>query len=260
MPDTSSSTPQFTTAEYDSKPGEDTCRSCNKAIGGAYYRVNGTVACENCVQQLQNQLPKDSHSAFARALLFGVGGAILGLIVYAAFGILTGIMIGYVALAVGYIVGKAMLMGSGGMGGRRYQLAAVAFTYFAVSMAAIPMGISQAIKQKEARQHALKSATNSGAAVHVQEQSVSDDSGEPDSGPDNPPSSRKQAPSLGAAISGLLFLGLASPFLELAEPLQGLIGLVILSVGLRIAWTLTAGTKIDVMGPFGATAPPPPLG
>jgi predicted outer membrane lipoprotein len=57
-------------------------------------------------------------------MIFGVGGAILGLILYSAFGIITGLEIGYLPLAVGYIVGKAVGMGSGGVGGRRYQIAA----------------------------------------------------------------------------------------------------------------------------------------
>jgi hypothetical protein len=130
MTDHPSSNPQFSTAEYRNK-GSNVCRSCNQTITGSYYRVNGALACPNCAQQLQNQLPKDSHSAFVRALLFGVGGAILGLIIYAAFGIITGWMIGYISLAVGYIVGKAIVKGSGGLGGRRYQVAAVLLTYFA---------------------------------------------------------------------------------------------------------------------------------
>jgi hypothetical protein len=113
------STPQFGTAEYQSKSGSDTCQSCNQTLTGLYYRVNGSLACEHCTEQLKIQLPKDSHSAFVRGLLFGVGGAILGLILYSVFAIVTGIVIGYVSLAVGYIVGKAIKFGSGGIGGRR---------------------------------------------------------------------------------------------------------------------------------------------
>lgn len=52
------------------------------------------------------------------------------------------------------------------------------------------------------------------------------------------------------AIGVLTLIGLASPFLELADPAHGLIGLVILFVGLRIAWRLTAGRPIDIVGPI----------
>ncbi|HKR95402.1 MAG TPA: hypothetical protein VJW55_08580, partial [Candidatus Angelobacter sp.] len=44
--------------------------------------------------------------------------------------------------------------------------------------------------------------------------------------------------------------GLASPFLELQNPVYGLIGLVILFVGIRIAWRLTQGRSAAIDGPF----------
>ena len=55
---------------------------------------------------------------------------------------------------------------------------------------------------------------------------------------------------LGAALLQLTFIGLASPFLELQDPLHGLIGLVILFVGIRIAWKIAAGTETQILGPF----------
>lgn len=245
--------PQFGTAEYQTKPGSDTCKTCNQAIAGRYYRINGSLACEHCAEQLKAQLPKDSHSAFVRGLVFGLGGAILGLILYSVFGIVTGIVIGYISLAVGYIVGKAVKFGSKGIGGRRYQVAAALLTYAAVSMAAIPMGISQAIKEKKA-----ESRTQ---VVHPSSESTPSNVS-PANGTSPPPSLQptpKPSMGLGAALLGLALLGLASPFLELQDPFHGVIGLVILFVGIRIAWQLTAGPKIDILGPFtvGASAPPP---
>jgi hypothetical protein len=104
-------------------------------------------------------LPNDTHAAFVRGLTFGIGGAVLGLIIYAAFGIITGLMLGYISLAVGYIVGKAIKMGSKGIGGRRYQIAAVLLTYIAVSMAAVPIGISQIVKHNQKVRHAQPQAS-----------------------------------------------------------------------------------------------------
>ena len=91
----SDNVPQFGIAEYPSAPGTDTCMSCRQPAVGSYYRVNGALACARCKEQLEAQLPKDSHAAFVRGLMFGVGGAILGLILYSVFGIVTGIEIGY---------------------------------------------------------------------------------------------------------------------------------------------------------------------
>jgi predicted lipid-binding transport protein (Tim44 family) len=106
------------------------------------------------LDQLKNQIPKDTHALFVRGLAFGFGGAILGLILYSGFSIITGIAIGYVSLAVGWIIAKAIKIGSRGTGGRRYQVAAAALTYAAVSMAAIPIYLSQAINKQGVQKQA----------------------------------------------------------------------------------------------------------
>jgi hypothetical protein len=249
------STPQFGTAEYPSAPGSDTCKSCKQTLTGLYYRINGALACQKCTEQLKAQLPKDSHSAFVRGLVFGIGGAILGLILYSGFGILTGIVIGYVSLAVGFIVGKAIRFGSGGIGGRRYQIAAGLLTYAAVSMAAVPIGISMAIKDKKIEPPARVEQSPSASAPSG-ENSPSNGT----AGSSSPQKDSKPQMGVGAVIAGLALLGLASPFLELRDPFHGIIGLVILFVGIRIAVQLTAGPKLDIIGPFtaGASMPPPP--
>ena len=238
LPDT---TPQFTTAEYSGPAGGDRCAACHQLITTRYYRVNTKMACESCVQQLGQQLPKDSHTAYVRGILFGVGAAIVGMVLYAGFTIVTGFYIGYVSLAVGWLVGKAIMLGSKGIGGRRYQIAAVVLTYAAVSLAAVPIAISYFIKTK-----------NESPGIHSKQQQPSTDSqsSQPNPEPDSAPK-----PSLGAALLQLLFLGLASPFLELQDPFHGIIGLVILMVGIRIAWKITVGTQnADIQGPYNISA------
>ncbi len=199
----SSDVPQFSTAEYADKAGATACKACGQKISGPHYRVNGVPACASCTQRLRDQLPQDSHQAFVRAILFGIGGAILGFGIYVAFALATGWMVGYISLAVGYLVGKAMVMGSRGVGGRRYQVAAVLLTYVAVSLAAVPIALSA--------HHA------SGSVI--------------------PP------------VGVLVMIGLASPFLEMSDPMHGIIGLIILLVGLQIAWKITAARKLDIVGP-----------
>jgi hypothetical protein len=138
--------------------------------------------------------------------VFGIVGALAGLALYVIFALTTGLIIGWVSLAVGFIVGKAMRIGSGGVGGRRYQVVAVLLTYFAVSMSAVPIAIEQAHSQ-----------------------SIS-----------------------GKAVAELAMLGIASPILELRDPVQGLIGLIILFVGIRFAWRFTAAPTFNVSGPYAA--------
>jgi hypothetical protein len=240
-PSFTSPTPQFGTAEY-APSGAETCKSCNRAIQGSYYRVNGLLACESCATHIKNQLPKDTHSIFIRGIILGIAGSVLGLILYSTFTIVTKIEIGYVSLAVGWIVAKAIKWGSGGIGGRRYQIAAVALTYAAVSLAAIPIYIFT----KEDKPAESKQAPNASG-----DPAKSDSASGSTNGPDT------SAPAGILKGIGLLFLiGLASPFLELADPFHGAIGLVILFVGLNIAWRMTASPPVEILGPFTATSSP----
>jgi hypothetical protein len=242
MPETHDSrdVPQFETAEFHERPSGDACCICHRPISGTYFRINGSMACSACSEQVSARKPKDTHAAFTRALLFGLGGALLGWILYSAVGILLHLEIGYVSLAVGYLVGKAMMMGSGNIGGRRYQWLAVALTYAAVSLSAVPIGVAQYIHARnpapQVRQH---SAT-------------ADQQGTPTAIP-SPAESKKPTLSTAGMVLGILALyGFASPFLGLmGNPLSGAIGILILFIGVRIAWKIAAGPPIPaIAGPY----------
>lgn len=222
--------PQFATAEY-AQPGATLCKSCGRSISGGFYRVNGAPVCGSCAQRIRDQMPVDSHSAFVRGFCCGVGGAILGLALYVGFALATGWIVGFVSLAVGYIVGKAVVFGSGGVGGRRYQVAAVLLTYIAVSMAAVPIAISRHMKQNSVQQPAQAS---------------------------NPATAAQPKVYPLKALAVLIAIGLASPFLDLADPAHGVIGLIILFVGIRIAWRLTASRTVSIVGPINDPAPAMP--
>lgn len=253
MPELSpSQTPQFETAEYAKKPGTDQCKFCGQSIAGKFYRVNGGMSCASCAERASRERPADSHAAFVRAVLFGIGGALAGLIVYAAFGIMTGLMIGYIALAVGFLVGKAMMAGSKGFGGRRYQIVALLLTYAAVALGGMSIGVYQYVKQDKAAKQAQvqQAAPPSQAAQQDPAQT------ETPVTPQQPQQSQKSTMSFAAAMGRLLLYGLAAPFLELESGVSGVIGLVILFVGLRIAWQLTAGRPtLALEGPFETAVP-----
>jgi hypothetical protein len=240
-------TPQFETAEFPGT-GKDACVLCHQPISGSYFRINSQMACRSCAERLKNSTPRDSHSAFMRALAFGAGAGFAGLVLYALVGIATGLEIGYVSLAVGWLVGKAMMRGSGGLGGRRYQIAAVLFTYAAVSLAAVPIGISQYAKaNKKAAQSQSQPSTSPNAET---ESSPAQADGQ--TRPLDQDQGREARKSRASAIGYLALLGLASPFLEFgSSPVNGLIGLVILLVGVQIAWRMTRGRPALVIdGPF----------
>jgi len=99
------------------------------------------MSCPSCAQKARTELGMDTSGAFSRSLLFGVGAAALGLALYAAFMIITGISLGYATLAVGWMIGTAMVKGSNGITGRRYQIVAAILTYLASTLARIPIWI-----------------------------------------------------------------------------------------------------------------------
>jgi hypothetical protein len=139
--------------------------------------------------------------SFMLSLVLGFAAAVVGLVFYATFTIVTHFYVGYVALAVGWLVGSAVKFGSKGVGGPKYQIAAVLLTYAAISLAEVPILIARAI------QHGDSSIDWAGM------------------------------------VPKLVLWGIASPFLELQYGLFGIIGLVILFVGLRIAWRVTAAKR-----------------
>ena len=230
--------PQFATAEYAGTPGSERCRICGAALGAEYFRVNTQMACGRCAQEAIEGQPTDSHVAFGRAVLYGLGAALLGLLIYSLFAIVTGFTIGYIALAVGWLVAKAMMKGSHGVGGLRYQVVALLLTYAAISISAVPVGISYLLKHPH---HTVQQKDAQGT-----------DSTGPASDSANAPGSaqKDEKPSAGSLLVKLILFGLASPFLNLRDPSHGIIGLVILFVGMSIAFRLTRATPLDVDGPY----------
>lgn len=262
----------------------EACSVCGQAVGKWYFRVSNAMSCLNCAQAAKHAASGDRAGAFARALLFGASAAIVGLILYAAFGILTGLIAGYLSLGVGYLVGKAMMMGSRGVGGLRYQVAAVLFTYASVSMAAIPIQVGRGVRQYRAQTQMRRTMSEVPAEQKMASSAEADQrlrqefgSGAarpfpPRAGARNSSASAasqgpavdggaasahlrgsggvRPAENVAAALAYLTVMGLASPLLELQEPVSGVIGLIILMIGIRIAWQLTAAKRVEIMGPF----------
>lgn len=236
-------------------PGSDHCQFCHQPIAGSYYRINDAMACANCAQTMRGALATDTHEAFVRALVFGVGAAVVGMILYSVFEITTGLVIGYVSLAVGWMVGTAMMKGSNGVGGRRYQVAAVILTYAAVSMAAVPVWIYYANKHRQENQLQQQRAQQ----AEDEQRQLEAESGRKPSLPTPEPAQPRM--SFGGWLGRAALLGLASPFLELwggGPSIGWLIRIFILFVGLKIAARLTAGRPLAIYGPFHDAAQPSP--
>ncbi len=125
--------------------GSMTCVMCKSKITDAYYQLNGRPICASCKVKADAQIADikargTSPGAMSRAVIFGVGAAIAGAIVYFAVAAYAHLEIGIIAVAIGYMVGSAMRKATGGVGGRRYQIIAVVLTYLSVAAAYAALG------------------------------------------------------------------------------------------------------------------------
>jgi hypothetical protein len=144
-------------------------------------------------------------AGFAQGLLFGIGVAVLGLILTFFFDLFTDFgLICYLAPAVGWLVGKAIKKGSYGAGGLRYQVAAIFLTYTATSLATAPYYFF--IAEHKSAQQAQTWLADGWEMLYAR-----------------------------CAMNGFI-----SPFLSLQRGVVDIIGLVILFVGLFIAYRISA--------------------
>src|SRR4051812_3635318 len=158
MSDSFGTKPQFDTAEFKPNGQGDVCSFCSGMVGDTYYRVHGKMACTMCASKVQSELPK--KNVFMKSLMYGMGGAFLGMVIYSTVVILSGWTIGYLSLAVGFLVAKAMMMGSNGIGGRKFQIAAVILTYAAVAFSAIPISMKYAKSEPKVESTQQKDAAS----------------------------------------------------------------------------------------------------
>ena len=77
-------------------------------------------------------LRRGPANALPLALVYGTLAAIVGSIGYGVIASL-GFMISIVAIGIGWLVARAMMTATGGVGGRPYQIGAVVLTYLAVT-------------------------------------------------------------------------------------------------------------------------------
>jgi hypothetical protein len=148
---------------------------------------------------------RTESALFTHALLYGIVAAIVGSALYAAFTIVTHIVIGYAGLVVGLMIGKAIIHSTHGIGGRKYQIAAAVLTYISISMANVPIFLWQ---------------------VHASGRDISH-------------------PSFLSVGFLVIFMGLGSPLLALKFGLSALIDLFILFIAIRTAWGLTADKRVS---------------
>jgi hypothetical protein len=226
------------------------CASCNEPIRVVYYEANGSVLCSRCRGKLEAQVGSSGGMRrFRRALGFGLGAAVAGAAVYFGIAAATDHTFAIVAVFVGFIVGKAVFVGTGHRGGRRYQVLAVVLTYFAIASTYLPEVMKEARPKVALSSDSLKAEVRSDWSRT--EATGTDSLASADAA--TPPAAGKAAHeqiSFGTyliAFAGILLLTAALPIIA---GFSSIISVVILGVGLVQAWRLNRAVNVTISGPY----------
>ncbi len=136
---------QFDKAEFQS--GEPmTCGYCKNAVSGEYFLVGGSTWCPACRWALDSP-ERESGSPMGRmatATAYGLVAAAVGMGLYFGIRWVTGGWeFSLIAIAIGWLVGKAVLAGSANRGGIGYQLMAVILTYCSIVSSYMPLILAE---------------------------------------------------------------------------------------------------------------------
>lgn len=263
---------QFDVAENTAPGGgataaSSTCTQCEGAITASYYQLNGLVICPRC----RGALDTAEGSRWRRVLTaagLGLLAAIGGSVVYFAIAALTGYEFGLVAIAVGYVVGRAVHKGSRGRGGWAYQTLAIVLTYFAIVSTYVPLAVRE-FRANPAQADSLRIALAKGDSL-AKADSLDDDEEEEDSTATAVADSELVATQAGSPAkagstaragqpirlgAGMVILGLLAllAFAAVAPILAGfsnIIGLVIIFFAVFQAWSLNKRVPLEITGPY----------
>ncbi len=129
---------QFRQAEFAEEPPKLSCAACQAAISGEYYQLGGVPVCGTCAQQWRALQQGPSQAELTRGALFASGAAIAGAVGMAVIASVTGFQFSIAAIGVGWLVGKAMRLGTNGFGSRHCQILSVALAYLGITLSSLP--------------------------------------------------------------------------------------------------------------------------
>ncbi len=137
----------FERAEFENQQKATlSCGYCKKPLSIQYWQIAKRPACAECRGIVDREVAAGkSPKRFFGALQYGVLAAVAGCVGWIAIDFIGRLLtngksyrIGFVAIGVGYLVGKAVRKGAGGQGGTRFQVLAVFLTYSAIALASLP--------------------------------------------------------------------------------------------------------------------------
>lgn len=121
----------FDHAESTAEPQGIQCGLCRAPILDEYYQVGQTLSCQSCLDNHFSASP--GFKGYLRAFVIGGIAAGLGALIDFGVSVVTGYQLGLIAILIGWMVGVGVNVGSGGRGGRLFQLMALLLAYLAIS-------------------------------------------------------------------------------------------------------------------------------
>lgn len=112
------------------------CAECRTIMRLTYYSLNARPLCPKCSAVYRARIERGTGpGSMGRAVLYGTGAALAGMIGVAILLSVVGAFRIIAAIGVAYLVAGAIGRATGNYGGRRYQLLAVSLTYVALGLA-----------------------------------------------------------------------------------------------------------------------------
>ena len=261
--------------------GVTTCKACSRPIASAYYEVNSAIICASCRAALDRP-PGSRFSRGLHATGLGLLAAIAGSLLYFAVAAITGREFGLVAIAVGFMVGKAVRKGSRGRGGWAYQTLAIGLTYLAIVSTYIPLIAKDFQKGARAAKDSVHVRAQTpmadtitisargpdvGRALDSAATTRRSDSGFSVAQAGSPTATTRATPvrpkhlGPGTMLLGVGALVLLAAMIPIFAGFSNIIGLIIIGIAVFEAWKLNRRVALPVTGPYrvddGARAPVP---
>jgi len=254
------------------------CSDCKNVSRTYYYALNERPVCTKCKQQYGERIARaTAPGAWGRTVIHGVNAASIGALITALGITIFGFTRILCAVGVGYFVGSAIKKANGGWPGRKYQILAVALTYFALGFGAIiPTVWSLRSARRDYRQAVADSVAAARAKAAADSASASDSTRPSASSvdqlaaiADSMEAARSRRPvhksaaeqgadklargSLFGVVTSLLVMILTLPIL--ANLQYGIyaagLGLMAFAFGMKKAWDLTEGGMVlELKGPY----------
>ena len=226
------------------------CASCGCSITDAYFTVGPQTVCAPCRDQVLQQLTTRRGESFGRGLLWGIGGAALGSLLYFAVSKITGYEIGLVGIAAGFLVGHGIRRGSRSLGGRRYQILGAVLTYLAIVTTYVPQVVAALRSSAAADPNAAASASVHPLSQPPPSPSIDGPVAPAPAAPAAPTEPMSPLKALGAlALLTVFVFGLAAVAPILAGP-ANFMGWIIIGFSIWEAWKLNRHIEVPIRGPF----------